>query len=37
EFLMHLQKCQDPQNLVLDQIQDVIEKAHKEFKKNEEE
>ncbi|MGT2907188.1 TlyA family RNA methyltransferase [Streptococcus dentiloxodontae] len=37
EFLAHLQKSANAQNLVSEKISKIIEKAHKEFKKNEEE
>lgn len=37
EFLAHLQKSLDPQNLVSAAIVPTVEKSHEEFKKNEEE
>ncbi|MBM7636701.1 TlyA family RNA methyltransferase [Streptococcus saliviloxodontae] len=37
EFLALLEKTEAPQNLVSNHITDIVEKAHKEFKKNEEE
>lgn len=36
EFLAHLQKLADAENQVAGQIAEVVEKAHEEFKKNEE-
>ncbi len=36
EFLAHLQKLADAENQVAGQITEVVEKAHEEFKKNEE-
>lgn len=35
EFLAHLQRSTSAQNKVLEQISDIITKAHEEFKKNE--
>lgn len=37
EFLVHLEKSDAPKNQVQDLLHEVVEKAHREFKKNEKE